>query len=78
MLAEKLAISEKEESTVVRPKYLWFLIQCYTMVFFASNWFDPRQIKIFGLTTGAGSIAFPLRIYFPISLLKYMDIKTQE
>lgn len=64
MLAEKLAISEKEESTVVRPKYLWFLIQCYTMVFFASNWFDPRQIKIFGLTTGAGSIAFPLTYLF--------------
>lgn len=64
MLTEKLAFSEKREPTVIIPKYLWSLILCYAMVFFASNWFDPRQIKLFGLTTGAGSIAFPLTYLF--------------
>lgn len=47
-----------------RKKYLWILILGYTVAFFASNWFDPRQIQIFGLTTGAGSIAFPLTYLF--------------
>ncbi len=42
------------------PKYLWFLMLTYSMTAFASGWFDPRQVKIFGLCTGAGSIAFPL------------------
>lgn len=64
MIVDNLAFSEKEEPLVVTPKYLWFLILCYTMVFFASNWFDPRQIKLFGLTTGAGSIVFPLTYLF--------------
>lgn len=64
MTIDKLAFSEKEGPLVVTPKYLWFLILCYTMVFFASNWFDPRQIKLFGLSTGAGSIVFPLTYLF--------------
>lgn len=63
-ITEKLAISEKEEPIGVIPKYLWFFILCYTMVFFASNWFDPRQVRLLGLTTGAGSIAFPLTYLF--------------
>lgn len=44
----------------LRPKYLWLLLMTYTIVLFASNCFDPRHIKILGLCTGAGSIAFPL------------------
>lgn len=44
----------------IRQKYLWLFILGYTLVFFASNWFDPRQIHIFGFNTGAGSIVFPL------------------
>ncbi len=64
MTIDKLAFSKKEVPLIVTPKYLWFLILCYTMVFFASNWFDPRQIKLFGLSTGAGSIVFPLTYLF--------------
>jgi uncharacterized integral membrane protein (TIGR00697 family) len=48
------------EMLVIRPKYLWFLMISYTMAIFTANWFDPRHIKVFGLCTGAGSIAFPL------------------
>lgn len=47
------------EQIIVRPKYLWFLVIAYTVALFAADWFDPRQIKVFGLCTGAGSIAFP-------------------
>jgi uncharacterized integral membrane protein (TIGR00697 family) len=45
---------------VIKPKYLWLLVISFTMATIASNWFDPRQIKLFGLCTGAGSIVFPL------------------
>ncbi len=44
----------------IRQKYLWLFILAYTLIFFASNWFDPRQIHLFGVNTGAGSIVFPL------------------
>lgn len=49
-----------EKIILVSPKYLWLLMIAYTMAIFASNIFDPRHIDIFGLCTGAGSIAFPL------------------
>jgi queuosine precursor transporter len=44
---------------IIKPKYLWLLVIAYTVALFAADWFDPRQIKVFGLCTGAGSIAFP-------------------
>lgn len=44
----------------IRHRYLWLFILAYTLIFFTSNWFDPRQIQIFGLNTGAGSMVFPL------------------
>ena len=56
--------SYQEKLIIVRKKYLGILIQGYVILFFASNWFDPRQIQIFGLATGAGSIAFPLTYLF--------------
>lgn len=41
-------------------KYLWFLMLSYTMVLAFANWFDPRLVNIFGLTTDAGTLIFPL------------------
>lgn len=57
-------LNNHDKKLIIQPKYLWFLILCYIMVFFASNWFDPRQIKILGVSTGAGSIVFPLTYLF--------------
>jgi uncharacterized integral membrane protein (TIGR00697 family) len=60
-----LAVSNRyHPKELVKKKYLGVLILGYTIVFFASNWFDPRQIQIFGLATGAGSISFPLTYLF--------------
>lgn len=44
----------------LKPNFLWFLTLIYTMVIVLANWFDPRLIKIFGLTTDAGTLIFPL------------------
>lgn len=43
-----------------RPQYLWLLTLAYSVAIFTADWFDPRQINVGGLCTGAGSIAFPL------------------
>jgi uncharacterized integral membrane protein (TIGR00697 family) len=43
-----------------RPNYLWFLTLSYSMVIVLANWFDPRLISFFGLTTDAGTLIFPL------------------
>ena len=40
--------------------YLWFLTLTYAMVIVLANWFDPRLINIFGMTTDAGTLIFPL------------------
>lgn len=40
--------------------YLWFLTLSYTVVLMLANWFDPRLIQIFGFTTDAGTLVFPL------------------
>ena len=52
MLAESL--SSKKQN------FLWLLMLCYSMFFVSANWFDPRLIHVFGITTGAGAIVFPL------------------
>ncbi len=39
---------------------LWFLTLSYTMSLAFANWFDPRIVQVFGLTTDAGTIIFPL------------------
>jgi len=59
MLSEK-PINTSTKIISVQPRYLWFLMTAYSVAIFAANWFDPRHVKIFGLCTGAGSIAFPL------------------
>lgn len=59
-----LEVLNSYQTIVIKKKYLGILIHGYVFLFFASNWFDPRQIKIFGLMTGAGSIAFPLTYLF--------------
>jgi hypothetical protein len=41
-------------------RYLWFLTLSYAMALALANWFDPRLVTIFGLTTDAGTIIFPL------------------
>lgn len=43
----------------LKPNFLWFLMLTYTMVIVLANWFDPRLIKIMGLTTDAGTLIFP-------------------
>lgn len=43
-----------------QPKHLWFLTLTYSMVIVLANWFDPRLISLFGLTTDAGTLIFPL------------------
>lgn len=48
------------ETIILKPNYLWFLTLSYAMVTVLANWFDPRLIKIFGLTTDAGTLIFPL------------------
>jgi len=44
----------------LKPNFLWFLTLTYAMVIVLANWFDPRLIKVFGLTTDAGTLIFPL------------------
>ncbi|HSW93386.1 MAG TPA: queuosine precursor transporter [Gammaproteobacteria bacterium] len=44
----------------LKPHFLWFLTLTYAMVIVLANWFDPRLIKIAGLTTDAGTLIFPL------------------
>lgn len=44
----------------LKPNFLWFLTLTYAMVIVLANWFDPRLIKILGLTTDAGTLIFPL------------------
>lgn len=42
------------------PHYLGFLTLSYTMVIVLANWFNPRFVEIFGLTTDSGTLIFPL------------------
>lgn len=42
------------------PNYLWFFSLTYAMVIVLANWFDPRLIKVFGLSTDAGTLIFPV------------------
>lgn len=44
----------------IQSNYLWFLTLTYSMIIVLANWFDPRLINIFGLTTDAGTLVFPL------------------
>ena len=44
----------------LKPDFLWFLTLTYAMVMVLANWFDPRLINIYGFTTDAGTIIFPL------------------
>ena len=42
------------------PKYLWFLILSYAMVYSMCNWFDARLIMLFGFPISPGAILFPI------------------
>jgi uncharacterized integral membrane protein (TIGR00697 family) len=44
----------------MKNNYLWFLTLSFTAVILLANWFDPRLVKVFGLTTDAGTLIFPL------------------
>lgn len=48
------------EVKLAQPKFLWLLVMSYSMVLVFANLFDPRIVSIFGLTTDAGTIIFPL------------------
>lgn len=45
---------------IIHSNYLWYLTLTYSMIIVLANWFDPRLIRIFGLTTDAGTLIFPL------------------
>ncbi len=47
-------------SVQATPKYLGFLTLAYTVLLLLANWFDPRLIQLFGFTTDAGTLIFPL------------------
>lgn len=51
--------NHRAEQNLIKQTYLWMVISAYTLVFFLSNWFDPRLVSLFGLNTSAGAIAFP-------------------
>ncbi len=48
------------ETSSNKQSALWFLTLCYTMALVFSNWFGPRIVQIFSVTTGGGIIIFPL------------------
>lgn len=43
----------------IQSNYLWFLTLSYSIVIVLANWFDPRLVKLFCLTTDAGTLIFP-------------------
>ena len=52
--------SSKNSPVIIHSSYLWYLTLTYTMIIVLANWFDPRLIRIWGLTTDAGTLIFPL------------------
>lgn len=55
-------MTENAEAKIIKvqPKFLWFLVVSYCVVILLANWFDPRLVSFFGLTTDAGTLIFPL------------------
>ena len=49
---------------ISKTKYLWILTVCYSMALVSANWFDPRLLNIFFITTGAGALLFPFTYLF--------------
>ncbi|HHT0593109.1 TPA: queuosine precursor transporter [Legionella anisa] len=45
---------------IIHSSYLWYLTLTYSMIIILANWFDPRLINVWGLTTDAGTLIFPL------------------
>jgi len=45
---------------LIQTNILWFLTLTFSMIMVLSNWFDPRLITLFGFTTDAGTLVFPL------------------
>ncbi len=54
----KTSISERGK-IVIHSNYLWYLTLTYSMIIILANWFDPRLIRIWDLTTDAGTLIFP-------------------
>lgn len=52
-------ITTKSAISKFTGNYLWFLTLSYTVVIILANWFDVRLIRLFGLTTDAGTLLFP-------------------
>jgi uncharacterized integral membrane protein (TIGR00697 family) len=44
----------------LQPRFLWFLILCFSMAIALVNWFDARMIRLFFVDTDAGALVFPL------------------
>lgn len=47
-------------SRVNNFKLLWLFMMIYVIVILLANWFNPRIVEFFGISTDAGTIIFPL------------------
>lgn len=54
------SVNKTNKMISIYPKYLWFLIVCYSMVLAISNWYDARLVQIFSFIISPGSLSFPL------------------
>ncbi|CAM3055425.1 conserved hypothetical integral membrane protein [Legionella steigerwaltii] len=52
--------SSENAPVIIHSSHLWYLTLTYSMIIVLANWFDPRLISIWGLTTDAGTLIFPL------------------
>lgn len=53
-------MTDRNRNTLnIKSDYLWFLTLAFSMLIVLSNWFDPRLVKFWGLTTDAGTLIFP-------------------
>lgn len=43
-----------------QPRFLWPIILIYVAVLLMSNWYDARIIEVFGFSTDAGTLIFPI------------------
>lgn len=53
-------MSETSNQRKHQLKYLWFLTLCFAMAYVISNWYSPRFVSLFGLSSGGGIIIFPM------------------
>lgn len=51
---------QKIEINSQQPQFLWFITLSFSMILVFANLFDPRLVTLWGLTTDAGTLIFPL------------------